>query len=332
MPMNIASDLIRRCCFCLILALLSLPVPEGRAQDEVQAHPTQPPPFPEQEPPQQFKWIEADYELDAYYSNVSLTIALTKDPIPSLGEQEEDEIYRYMTYRALLPRFLYFEISVNPLPYIGVSVRKHHPDFYNDAELSESFNWVKTLTAGFEEPWAASVFAGTVIDFEIPGRKDTKGKGFSGYLISAGNYHIKDNTLIKDDWWEYEWKVKGDRKSLIKKLNWSFRIGAKLHGNPDITDILYVSFRRSRVDFRPERDSFFNNTGFEYTYDMNRRGLHGIRHYLFVDKKWPYAEKQMALALAVGFVWESADKYTGPLRIGRPDDEFQFILRPNIEF
>ena len=37
------------------------------------------------------------------------------------------------------------------------------------------------------------------------------------------------------------------------------------------------------------------------------------------------------IALAVGFVWESADKYSGPLRIGRTDDEFQFILRRNLE-
>jgi len=91
-----------------------------------------------------------------------------------------------MTYRALLPRFLYFEVSVNPLPYVGVSVRKHHPEFYDDAELSDSFNWIRSITAGLRSPGQRSVFAGTVVDFEIPGKKDTKGKGFSGYLISGG--------------------------------------------------------------------------------------------------------------------------------------------------
>lgn len=290
------------------------------------------PPVPAPPPSAEFKRFELDYELDAYYSNVSLTIALTKDPIPQLGERSEEEIYRTLLARSYMPRFLYLEASINPLPYLGVYIRKDHRDFYDDAELSGSFNWVKALTAGFEEPWALSLFAGNVVDFDVPGQTDVKGKGYSGYLYSAGNYHIKDNALVKDDWWEAEWKLKGDRKSPVKKLNWSFRVGAKLHGNHDITDIIYLSFRRSRVDYQPERDSLLNNSGFEYTYDMNRRGLHPIRHYLFVDKKWPYADTRAAFSLAVGFVWESAGKYTGRLSTGRTEDDFQIILRPNIEF
>jgi hypothetical protein len=74
-----------------------------------------------------------------------------------------------------------------------------------------------------------------------------------------------------------------------------------------------------------------NNSGFEYTYDMDRKNLRPIRHYFYVDKKWPIENKQMALSLAVGFVWESADKYTGALAAGRGNN-FQFIIRPNIEF
>jgi hypothetical protein len=167
---------------------------------------------------------------------------------------------------------------------------------------------------------------------DVPGRPDIKGKDYSGYLANAGNYHIKDNELVQDDWWEFEWKIKGDRRSPVKELNWSFRIGVKHHGNPNITDILYLSFRRSRVDYKPEKDSLFNNSGFEYTYDMDRRGLHAIRHYFFVDKKWPYKDTKTAYSFALGFVWESADKYSGPLAEGRTRDDIQFILRPNIEF
>jgi len=293
---------------------------------------TAPPPLSASPPAPAFKWFEPDYELDAYYTNASLAIALTKDPIPSFGERDEGELYRFLLSHSIIPRFLYLEASVNPMPYLGVSVKKHQTSLYEDAELTDSFNIIKSLTAGFEEPWALSLFAGTVVDFDIPGREDTHGKGYSGYLLSAGNYHIKDNTLIKDEWREFEWKVKGDRKSPERKLNWSFRVGAKLHGNPDITDIIYLSIRRSRVDYRSERDSIFNNSGFEYTYDMNRRGLHAIRHYFFIDKKWPDPESRMAFALAVGFVWESADKYSGDLKAGRTSDEFQLILRPNIEF
>jgi hypothetical protein len=151
----------------------------------------------------------------------------------------ESEIYGALLSRAaILPQFMVVEASINPMPYLGTSIREHNPSFYDRAQVSGSFNWVKALTAGFEEPYAFSILAGNVANFHVPGSKDTKGLGYSGYLFSAGNYHIKDNVLIKDDWREFEWKIKGDRKSPVKKLSWSFRVGAKLHGNPDITDII----------------------------------------------------------------------------------------------
>lgn len=56
-----------------------------------------------------------------------------------------------------------------------------------------------------------------------------------------------------------------------------------------------------------------------------------MRHYLTVEKKWPLESRKMALALAVGFVWESKNKYTGPLATGEGKN-FQFLLRPNVEF
>lgn len=282
------------------------------------------------EPFQRFKLV---VEPDAYYSDIDLIIALTRAPIPQLGEQTESEIYRTLLSRAaLFPHFLVLEASVNPMPYFGTYLKEHNRDFYEQARISGSFNWVKALTAGFEEPYAASILAGNVANFYIPGGKDTRGIGYSGYLFSFGNYHIKDNELVQDRWREFEWKMKGDRKSPYEKLSWSFRIGAKLHDNSDITDIVYLSFRRSRVDYKPEESSLFNNSGFEYSYDMDRRTFRAIRHYFYVDKKWPFEERKAAIALALGFVWESAQKYTGTLAAGREKDDVQFIIRPNLEF
>lgn len=284
-------------------------------------------------PAEEFKRFKLVFEPDAYYTDLDLIVALTRAPIPHLGEMHESEIYKTLLSRsALLPQFLVLEASVNPMPYLGTYIKENNRSFYDSAQISENFNLIKALTAGFEEPYAASVLAGNVVNFSEPGRKDIKGIGYSGYLVSTGNYHIKDNQMIKDDWWELEWKLKGDRKSPVKKLGWSFRIGAKLHGNPDITDVVYLSFRRSRIDYKPEEDSIFNNSGFEYTFDMNRRTFRSIRHYFYVEKKWPIENKQMAYALALGFVWESAGKYTGALAAGQDKDNLQFILRPNIEF
>ncbi len=277
--------------------------------------------------------FELVFEPRSDYTDLDLIIALTENPIPQLGEKTESEIYTTLLSRAaILPQFLVLEASVNPMPYLGTYIREHDPDFYGRAQISGSFNWIKALTAGFEEPWALSLLAGNVANFQIPGSREIKGLGYSGYLFSAGNYHIKDNTLIKDYWQEYEWKMKGDRKSQLNQLSWSFRIGAKMHSNPNITDIYYVSLRRSRIDFKPEESSLFSNSGFEYTYDMDRRTFSAIRHYFFVDRKWPLENSRMAFSVAVGFVWESVRKYTGALAAGRDKNDFQFLLRPNVEF
>lgn len=319
----------KRFVLALIGAILLLAPPAVHAQETAESEQHQDASAPAEE----FKRFKLVFEPDAYYTDLDLIIALTRAPIPHLGEMQESEIYKTLLSRsALLPQFVVLEASVNPMPYLGTYIKENNRSFYDNAQISGSFNWVKALTAGFEEPYAASILAGNVVNFREPGRKDITGIGYSGYLVSAGNYHIKDNEMIKDDWWEFEWKMKGDRKSPVKKLGWSFRVGAKLHGNPNITDIIYLSVRRSRLDYKPEGSSVFNNSGFEYTFDMDRKTLHSIRHYFYVDKKWPIENKQMAYALAMGFVWESARKYTGTLAVGRDKDDFQFILRPNIEF
>lgn len=278
------------------------------------------------------KRFDIELELDAYYSSLGFFIALTDEPIPHMGERKESEIYKALLSKSLIPRFLVIEASVNPMPCLGVYMRENAHEFYNNAQVTSSFNWVKALTAGFEEPYAASFFVGNVIDYDIPGRKDITGKGYGGYLVSFGNYHIKDNGLIPDNWSEFEWKIKGDRKSPIKKMGWSFRIGAKIHENPDITDIFYLSFRRSRLDYKSAEHSIFSNSGFEYTFDMDRHTFNSIRHYFFVDKKMPLENRKIAFTLVLGFVWESAKKYSGVLSTGREKDDLQVILRPNIEF
>lgn len=278
------------------------------------------------------EWVKLEFEPDAYYTSLGLYIALTSDPIPHVGEKSEKDLYLTLLSRAYAPRFLVIEGSVNPLPYAGTYIRERNESFYENAQTTGSFNWLQAVTAGFEEPYAVSVFLGNVVDFSIPEEKGSKGIGYSGLLYSRGTYHIRNNTLIRDDWWETEWKVKGDRKTQDQKLSWSFRFGAKLHGNPDITDIYYVSFRRSRLDYRPKGSSIFNNSGFEYTMDLERGTFTPIRHYFYVDKKWPFENKKMAFSLATGFVWESSAKYTGALAANHTGSQTQIILRPNIEF
>lgn len=288
------------------------------------------------------KRFDFDVELNPYYSSASLFFSLTDEPIPHVGEKGELEMYlallpRAFSLRQFIPRFLVLEASVNPLPIAGLIVRDQWPGFYDDAQVSDRLNWVKALTTGFEEPYAVSILGGQFVNFDVPGSEEVEGKGYGGLLVSVGTHHIKDNRLYRDNWIELESKVKGDRKSPVKKLTWSFRVGAKIHDNPYIADIVYLGLRRGRLDYVEHPDLVFSNWGFEYRFDVvvdriAADGLRQARHVLLVDKKFLIPKIRWALTLKGGFVYTLADAYRGPLARTNGGEDFQFVLRPNVEF
>lgn len=299
-------------------------------------------PAPPPAPAPAEKRFDFDVELNPYYSSASLFFSLTDEPIPHVGEKGEVEMYlallpRALSLRQFIPRFLVLEASVNPLPIAGLVVRDRWPGFYDDARVSDRLNWVKALTTGFEEPYAVSILGGQFVNFDVPGSKDVEGKGYGGLLVSVGTHHIKDNLLYRDNWLEVESKVKGDRKSPVKKLTWSFRVGAKIHDNPYIADIVYLGLRRGRLDYVEHPDLVFSNWGFEYRFDVvvdriAADGLRQARHVLLVDKKFLIPRVKWAFTIKGGFVYTLADAYRGPLASTHGGEDFQFVLRPNVEF
>ena len=289
-----------------------------------------------EEPPEKKTTVEV--ELDPYYSAVGVYNSLTGKPIPHLKVDSESEIYKELITNFYKPRTLIIEASLNPLPYAGTLIRKHQPDFYRNMQMTSNFNAVQAVTAGFEEPGALSLFLGNVVSFDTI-NKPFQGKrnGYSGLLVSLGNYNIKDNILIRDNWVEMEGKLKGEQILADRSLRWSFRGGAKFHDNRFVSDSFYVGFRRSRTDFKERGGSFWlHNSGFEYVSDFSQKKLEPLRHYLVVDKKFPMKNSRMAFTLGLGFVWTADKKYSGPLSNSaagtRTPNSFQFILRPNLEF
>ncbi|MBN1824085.1 MAG: hypothetical protein JW803_07185 [Endomicrobiales bacterium] len=274
---------------------------------------------------------ELEFEIDMYYSALDYFIPLTERSIPFVDEDNELKIYRHL-FLSPVPRFVVLEVSANPLPLLGVYVRKEHYDLYRRADISENANVIKAVCAGFEEPWAASVFFGNVISFRPKGEKISEGKGFAGFLASAGNYHIKDNQTINDDWHELELKVKGDRIVPENKINWSFRVGMKNHDNPNIKDVFYFALRRDRIDFDDYSMSIFKNSGVEYVFDVANDSKKIIRHFFRISKKVPLKGTRVALSVNTGFIWEGEEKYTGPLKRTGEVSAFQFVLQPNLEF
>ncbi len=272
-----------------------------------------------------------EIELDPYYSNLGYYISLTDEAIPEVIEDNETVLYLRLLDRAFsTPRFMVLELSVNPLPLLGVHIRKHHANTYENAQLRGDFNLVQALTEGFEEPYALSLFLGGVEQFVQPGQsKISSNKSYNGYLLSIGSKHIVNNQLVDDNWYELEWKIKGDQDFHNRQLSWSLRVGAKIHDNQDITDVVYFGLRRNHFDSETN-GSWFDDADIEYTIELNKNNLSLTEQSLFVNKKWatPFSQS-IAFEFGIGFVLER-NKYLGSLQ--SQTDEFSVILRPGFHF
>ena len=216
----------------------------------------------------------------------------------------------------------------------GVTVKKNYLSLYDRTQVSPSLNIINALCAGFQEPAAVSFFVGNLVSFKPKNIKtELKGKAYMGYLLSMGNYHIRDSELIADDWVELEWKIKGDRFSKNKKMKWSCRMGTKQHSDPDIRDVIYFSIKRDRIDFETNLKTkpIFRNTGIEYILDLNSTNGNILSNFLLVGKSFPANSKKYTFQIHFGFVLEEKGKYTGLLK-RNIEKQFSVMIRPNIVF
>lgn len=274
---------------------------------------------------------EVVWELTPYYTSAGAYIPLTDRPIRDSRGDDEFEIYRELLLQSLRPQVLLLEASVYPMPVLGTWLRRNESALHEEADIGSDFNWVESLTAGFPEPAALSVFLGSAMNLVKPGqaRKGTN-KGHIGYLASGGFRHIKDNVLISDPWYELEWKLKGERFFKEERLSWSFRLGTKQHSHPGIADTAYLGLKRSNLDYNAAWLAWLDNTESEFLLAMTTTGFALARGELLLEKRFPLRAWGFALALQGGCLYENERTYSGSLR--NEDHNFTFVLRPNIEF
>jgi hypothetical protein len=276
---------------------------------------------------------EVIWEFDPYYTNIEVFIPLTQAPVPTINSSSELEIYQTLLENSAIPRYMLLEASVYPLPVVGSYLKQEQYSFYQEWVLGRGgINLLESATAGFQEPWAVSAFFGNIAKLVRPGELQ-KGSnfGYSGYLLSAGSKHIKDNVLISDNWYELEWKIKGKRDFPNDKLRWSFRVGGKVHENPSISDVIYAAIHRNNLDTNFPFLNWVKNTEFDFKVHFSQSNGKLVRGELLAGKKYPISNKSFTPTLNIGFIWSSQDEYKGELQ-DRQKSTVTLIFRPSIEF
>lgn len=270
-----------------------------------------------------------EHEVDAYYSSVGVYINLTDEPIPDLGDVSEKSIYQDLLFRSHKPRFMLFEASVYPMPVLGAYLKKHQRPFYDQTAINDDQNLVKILTAGFEEPYALSMFMGNVVTYGSEIAEGYRNKGFMGYLLSYGDTHIVNNEFVQDNWWELEWKIKGSIVKQSRNLEWSFRVGGKWHDNPAITDAMYVGIRRDQIRTDKSWLSFIDNSGVDFYLEFAQDGFTPTQQRALLFKNIPVSDASYVVRLNVGLIRTTDRRYSAPLT---EDTSLQIVITPSIKF
>jgi hypothetical protein len=281
---------------------------------------------------------EIEIQLDAYYSAVDYIASLSNSSIPRISSEEESSYFGYLFTRFFQPRFVLLEASLNPLPIVGVALKKYTSDFYNDVQINPSLNLIKALTIGFPEPGALSLFFGNVVN--LTQKQKVVGKAYSGFLMSYGNKHIVNNSLFADHWVELEMKVKGAAISDRVKSSWSFRIGSKQHFNQDISDIVYLALKYEKEDRDESPWSILSNSSFEYRMDLDQNKIPkisehkdktAVRYIAILGKKFPIMGGDYVISLDMGSIRQVGSGYSGQLA-NSVKSEWIWVVRPNLSF
>jgi hypothetical protein len=287
----------------------------------------------EEKPPETVTRSELVFEPTPYYTDVDLNVPLTSKPIPVISSDNEAVIYSNLIKDSLIPRFMVLEASVYPMPWLSAYIKMHSPHTYRQAEIGNTgINLLESATVGFQEPWAVSAFFGNVAKLQRPKEERTGNNyGYTGYLFSAGNKHIKNNTFVPDDWYELEWKIKGTIDYPDEKLSWSFRVGGRFNNNRDVNNVTYIDLRRSNLDFRYSFLEWLENTNYDLRMHFLQSGAQMVRLELIAGKKIPEKKWGFTPNLDIGLVWASPDEYSGALK-DKKVNTTTLVFRPSLEF
>jgi len=277
--------------------------------------------------------VEYDYELDAYYSNASVFIDL--DPnheVTDATNYSETDIYKDLLLNTFSPNIILFEASIHPVSIAGLYFRKNYENIYDEARIEE-MHLVKVLTAGYEEPYSFSFFIGRMMVFKnAKNNRVGKNRAYMGYLVTIGDYSIKDNQAHYDRWVNVEFKLKGTREKKDSDLDWSFRVGSKIHENLNFSNTIYIGARRSSINYDKSVWSLSYNNAFSTLLAVSADTFELTDAEIILEKKWPIkSSRKVSFGLGLGYLYNSGQKYRGELR-DEGINNHQLIFRPNLKF
>jgi len=292
-------------------------------------------------PAKHWKWLERDWGtalvLRPYRSYGSLFVDLDKDRDFTLWEEDEVKLYRDLVRRSVRPGYFLIELTGYPLAAFSACLEAEQNSSYHYFDVGEKFNLIRSLGAGYQEPWSTSIFLGQLATFWDLDEDDeliVAASGAAGFVATAGIQQLFDNCVVKAEWFRMEWKVKGEGIESGRKRFWDLKAGYRWYGIPELSNTISLSIKRQRTDKQSRGTELSDNslTAIELQLPASEISS-GFSRVLFEYARFiPFG--RVLAGLKVGFLYEHRRPYeteTGAFGVEKVKS-WELILQPMVIF
>ncbi|MEE9161963.1 MAG: hypothetical protein V3U35_03240 [Candidatus Neomarinimicrobiota bacterium] len=202
-----------------------------------------------------WRWLNRDWTasqvLGPYRSYASLFVPLRPDDEFVLWQEDEIRLYRDLLLKSVNPRYFLLELTAYPLAAASAWIETEHRRLYSSFDLWDGFNLLRSLGAGYQEPWSVSVFLGQLTNFWDIDEQDeliVAAAGAAGLVVTAGLHQLFDNSVVSGAWYRVEWKIKGSGSVGGRRRSWDLKAGYRHYGQPLLANTVGIAMTRQRID------------------------------------------------------------------------------------
>ena len=272
-----------------------------------------------------------------YKSYSSINADLDKEEEVILWDDDEFGLYRDLVKRSIPPGFILIEITGYPVASFSAWMEENRINSYQNFDIGEDFNLMKSLGAGIQEPWSMSLFLGHIGPFWDLNEDDElfiAAAGVSGLVLTGGLHQLFENSFVESNWFRAEWKLKGSGGYGPKKRSWDLKIGYRWYGISEISNTATLVLKRSKTQKSKVDWRIFHNSAASLELEIPTSEIEDgfSRIHFAYGKYFPIRSKLGGLKL--GVIYENRREYDQTLKefSSEKTRQFEFIIKPLILF
>ena len=286
-----------------------------------------------------WRWLDRDLHAfvvpGPYRTYGSLLVQFREDDDFTLWEEDEVRLYWELLRKSARPRYFLIELTTYPLAALSSWTESTSGRIYHAFDLWPGFNLLRSLGAGYQEPWSMSLFLGQLATFWDLNDRDelvVEATGVAGLVLTTGLHQLFDNVIVPGPWFRAEWKIKGAGKDGDRRRSWDLTVGYRWYGSPDLANTAGITLTR-QITARGLKDlGLGKNSLMALEIQVPTLGFDGCPSRVMLEYGKFYPLRNWLVGLKAGYVYENRKTYDGQKFSDEPMSVTEFFLKPLILF